>query len=80
MSNTDRLEYMKAYFAAKDKVKVESPAQVSKTTQGNIVRRFNGDRAGYTFKDGITYVDRADLYKFRGQHYIIHEDENGVKK
>lgn len=80
-TNPDRIEMIKAYYAKQEKVKVEIPPQVTKTTQGNVVHYpKNGKRIGYDFKDGVAYVDKADLYKFRGQHFIIHENENEVKK
>ncbi|MED4037046.1 hypothetical protein [Niallia taxi] len=74
MSNTDRLEMIKAYYAKEEKVKVEVPVFISETTKGKVHRYFNGTRAGYQFKHGIAWVDRKDLHKFRDQHFIIHEE------
>lgn len=82
-TNPDRIEMIKAYYAKQEKVKVESPPHISKTTQGNIVRYFTGKREGYDFVDGVAYVDKHDVHKFRGQHFIIHEYEeyeNGVNE
>jgi formate-dependent nitrite reductase cytochrome c552 subunit len=81
MSNTDRIEMIKAYYANMTKVKVEIPPQITKTTQGNVVHYAkDGKRAGYHFKDGVAYVDKHDVHKFRGQIYIIHEYENEVNE
>ncbi|MGE6488789.1 hypothetical protein [Paenisporosarcina sp. NPDC076898] len=80
MSNSDRLEAIKAYFANEEKVKVEVPVKISKTSKGDVHHYFNGERAGYKFRHGIAWVERIDLHKFRDQHFIIHEEESGESK
>ncbi|MDI2586612.1 hypothetical protein OR571_05555 [Psychrobacillus sp. NEAU-3TGS] len=80
MSNTDRLEAIRAYFAEEEKIKVEVPVKISKTIKGDVHHYFNGDRAGYKFRHGIAWVERNDLHKFRGLHFIIHEEECGESK
>jgi hypothetical protein len=77
MSEQDRIKHIKEYFSKQGKVKVEVPAQISKTNKGNIIYRFNGYRCGYLFKDGIAYVERKDLQLFIKSfpHMIINEGE-----
>jgi hypothetical protein len=77
MNDQGRLKYIKEYFNKQGKIKVEVPAQISKTTKGNIIYRFNGYRCGYLFKDGVAYVERKDLHLFLKSfpHMIINEGE-----
>lgn len=60
---TDRLEAIRKYHQQQSMVKVEMPPTFSKTTKGTVTIRFNGKRCGYTFKDGVAWVHRKDLYK-----------------
>lgn len=69
------MEAIKAYFAKEEKVKVEVPVQIRETTKGNVHTYFDGERAGYKFNRGIAWIGRVDLFKFRGQHFIIHDTE-----
>lgn len=77
MSNVDRLQAIKIFFADEEKVKIEVPVKISETSKGRVLHFFNGERHGYNFRHGITWVERKDLYKFRDQHYIIHDNESG---
>ncbi len=73
---SDRLAYIKEYFAKENKVKLEIKPTISETTKGRVIYRFNGQRAGIDFKDGIGYCERKDLYKIRESfpYIIIHEE------
>lgn len=77
MSNTDRLNFIKAYFSVEEKVKVEVPPTVSETSKGKVVKYFEGKRCGYDFKHGFSMVERKDLHLFRTHypHFIIHDEE-----
>lgn len=61
MSNTDRLEAIKAYFDAEEKVKVIIPPTVSETTKGKVTRYFTGKRGNYEFRNGWAMVDRKHV-------------------
>jgi hypothetical protein len=71
--NNDRLNYIKSYFAAQEKVKVEVPVFISETNKGRVHHYFDGRRYGYDFRHGIAWVERKDVHLFEGQHYIIHD-------
>ncbi|QFT88068.1 hypothetical protein FIU87_05395 [Bacillus sp. THAF10] len=78
MSNTDRLNFIKAYFAVEDKVKVEVPPTVSETIKGKVIKYFEGQRLGYSFKRGIALVERKDVHLFhKHPHFIIHDVKRG---
>jgi hypothetical protein len=76
--NQERLAYLKD-FLENDKVKVEFPVFISQTSKGEVHRYFEGERFGYTFRHGVSYVDKKDLYKFQKAYpnfIIIHKGEN----
>lgn len=69
----ERLQYLQNYFNSQT-VKIEVPLQVTKDYRGNsVIHRFNGTRLGAKFVNNIAYVDKADVWKFEGQHFIIHD-------
>jgi hypothetical protein len=74
---SDRLEYIKEFYENQEKVKVEVPVFVSKTTRGKVLSYFNGRRYGYDFKHGVTWVDRKDLHLFEDKHFVIHDGREG---
>lgn len=78
MSN-ERLQHIKAYFANKEKVKVEIPAVITKNahTKQTIISRFNGIRCGYQFVNGIAEVEQKDLSTLCQiyPNLIIHNEE-----
>jgi hypothetical protein len=79
MSNQDRLDFIRNYYANQEKVKIEVLPAISQTTKGNIVKKFNGKRAGYEFKDGVAYVEVKDVHLFRNSfpHMVIHDKKVG---
>ncbi|MBN3553304.1 hypothetical protein JYA63_03435 [Fictibacillus nanhaiensis] len=79
MSNQDRLDFIRNYYANQEKVKVEVLPSISKTTKGNVVHKFNGKRAGYEFKHGVAYVDAKDVHLFRNSlpYMVIHDKKEG---
>ena len=61
MSNTDRLEAIKAYLAEEEKVKVLIPPTVSETSKGKVIRYFTGKRGNYEFRNGWAMVDKQHV-------------------
>ncbi|WP_430789474.1 hypothetical protein VBD025_03940 [Virgibacillus flavescens] len=79
MMNQDRKKFIQDYYRDKQGlIKVEVPVYISKTIKGTIHHYFNGERAGYTFKQGIAYVEKKDLHKFKAFPYMIIHTEKGA--
>lgn len=79
MANEDRLNFIKAYFAVEDTMKLEILPTVSETIKGTVVKRFNGKRAGIQFKDGIGHCKRKDVSRIKNAfpYIIVHEEVKG---
>ena len=76
LMNNERLEYLKSYFASEELVKVQV------VIKGSISKYFEGQRYGYTFRDGHAMVQRKDLHYFR-EHYpdwIIYDTQQDDMK
>ncbi|MCP1146159.1 hypothetical protein [Lysinibacillus endophyticus] len=75
--NSDRLKYLKNYFSSEELVKVECPPFISETTKGRVIHRFEGNRLGYYFREGIAMVSRKDLPLFKQYEptFIIHDTQ-----
>ncbi|USK45515.1 hypothetical protein [Cytobacillus oceanisediminis] len=72
MANQDRLNFIKAYFAVEDEIRLEIPVTSSDTITGTVIKRFTGKRAGIEFKDGIGYCKRKDVSRIKDAFpYII---------